>query len=56
MPSTKIGIVTGEIVALAIGALSPFTNQRRNGRAFSSLTARGGGLPIGVIDLKKKIF
>src|SRR5438270_2909299 len=23
--------------------------QRRNGRAFSSLTARGGGLPIGVI-------
>src|SRR5947209_19711043 len=22
--------------------------QRRNGRAFSSLTARGGGLPIGV--------
>src|SRR5215218_2385133 len=27
---------------------SPFTNQRRNGRAFSSLTARGGGLPIGV--------
>ena len=24
------------------------TNQRRNGRAFSSLTARGGGLPIGV--------
>src|SRR4029453_622707 len=25
-----------------------FTNQRRNGRAFSSLTARGGGLPIGV--------
>ena len=26
-----------------------FTNQRRNGRAFSSLTARGGGLPIGVM-------
>ena len=25
-----------------------FTNQRRNGRACSSLTARGGGLPIGV--------
>jgi hypothetical protein len=24
------------------------TNQHRNGRAFSSLTARGGGLPIGV--------
>src|SRR6266511_4348036 len=23
--------------------------QRRNGRAFSSLTARGGGLPVGVI-------
>src|SRR5437762_10175945 len=22
--------------------------QRRNGRAFSSLTARGGGLPVGV--------
>src|SRR5215216_4949913 len=32
---------------------SPFTNQRRNGRAFSSLTARGGGLPIGVkLDLE----
>ena len=28
---------------------SPFTHQRRNGRALSSLTARGGGLPIGVI-------
>jgi hypothetical protein len=26
-----------------------FPNQRRNGRACSSLTARGGGLPIGVI-------
>ena len=25
-----------------------FTNQRRNGRACSSLAARGGGLPIGV--------
>ena len=25
-----------------------FTNQRRNGSACSSLTARGGGLPIGV--------
>jgi hypothetical protein len=25
-----------------------FSNQRRNGRAFSSLTARGGSLPIGV--------
>src|SRR5215468_9514153 len=25
-----------------------FTNQRRNGRACSSLTARGGGLPVGV--------
>src|SRR6266487_6622118 len=25
-----------------------FMNQRRNGRAFSSLTARGGGLPVGV--------
>src|SRR6266849_3015204 len=24
--------------------------QRRNGRAFSSLTARGGGLPFGVIN------
>src|SRR5437016_7369223 len=24
--------------------------QRRNGRACSSLTARGGGLPVGVID------
>src|SRR6266446_3154777 len=23
--------------------------QRRNGRAFSSLTARGGGLPVGVM-------
>jgi hypothetical protein len=23
-------------------------SQRRNGRAFSSLTARGGGLPMGV--------
>src|SRR5215475_14378368 len=29
-----------------------FTNQRRNGRACSSLTARGGGLPIGVIELQ----
>src|SRR5215813_2726306 len=28
---------------------SPLT-QRRNGRACSSLTARGGGLPVGVID------
>src|SRR5215831_18578702 len=28
-----------------------FTNQRRNGRACSSLTARGGGLPIGVIPV-----
>src|SRR2546426_2941137 len=27
-----------------------FMNQRRNGRAFSSLTARGGGLPVGVIS------
>src|SRR5215471_18758172 len=35
------GSTTGETT-------SPFTNQRRNGRAFSSLTARGGGLPIGV--------
>src|SRR6516162_4949819 len=27
--------------------------QRRNGRAFSSLTARGGGLPVGVtLDLQ----
>ena len=26
-----------------------FTNQRRNGSACSSLTARGGGLPIGVM-------
>src|SRR6266498_981511 len=25
--------------------------QRRNGRAFSSLTARGGGLPVGVMTL-----
>src|SRR5438128_11245758 len=35
---------------------SPFTNQRRNGRACSSLTARGGGLPIGVkfATLEKK--
>src|SRR5262249_41762273 len=29
---------------------SPLT-QRRNGRACSSLTARGGGLPVGVIGL-----
>jgi hypothetical protein len=29
---------------------SPFPNQRRNGRALSSLTARSGGLPIGVIS------
>src|SRR6266540_6081276 len=33
--------------------------QRRNGRAFSSLTARGGGLPVGVIpkllDFAEKI-
>src|SRR5438445_3007604 len=36
------GSTTGETTSL-------FTNQRRNGRAFSSLTARGGGLPIGVI-------
>jgi len=35
------GSTTGETA-------SPFTHQRRNGRAFSSLTARGGGLPIGV--------
>jgi len=35
------GSTTGETTSL-------FTNQRRNGRAFSSLTARGGGLPIGV--------
>src|SRR5215813_405622 len=28
---------------------SPLT-QRRNGRACSSLTARGGGLPVGVIE------
>ena len=27
----------------------PSPTQRWNGRAFSSLTARGGGLPIGVI-------
>jgi hypothetical protein len=26
-------------------------NQRRNGKALSSLTARGGGLPVEVIDL-----
>src|ERR671915_148144 len=26
-------------------------NQRRNGKAFSSLTARGGGLPVEVIKL-----
>src|SRR6266446_4748952 len=25
--------------------------QRRNGRAFSSLTARGGGLPVGVTSI-----
>jgi hypothetical protein len=32
---------------------SPFTNQRRNGRACSSLTARSGGLPVGVITLSQ---
>ncbi len=36
------GSTTGETTFL-------FTNQRRNGRAFSSLTARGGGLPIGIM-------
>jgi hypothetical protein len=35
------GSMTGETTLL-------FPNQRRNGRASSSLTARGGGLPIGV--------
>jgi|SRR6266545_339082 len=41
-PSCGLGGSTpGETTSL-------FTNQRRNGRAFSSLTARGGGLPIGV--------
>src|SRR5713101_2648174 len=34
---------------------SSFTNQRRNGRAFSSLTARGGGLPIGVIEAPRYV-
>src|SRR5262249_53753691 len=27
--------------------------QRRNGRACSSLTARGGGLPVGVIETRR---
>src|SRR5262249_62030027 len=31
-----------------------FTNQRRNGRACSSLTARGGGLPIWGLHTPKK--
>jgi hypothetical protein len=38
------GSMTGETTLL-------FPNQRRNGRAFSSLTARGGGLPIGVSEM-----
>src|SRR5438128_9864919 len=40
------GSTTGETT-------SPFTTQRRNGRAFASLTARGGGLPIGVIGTRR---
>src|SRR5262249_57995113 len=40
-PSCGLGGSTpGETTSL-------FTNQRRNGRACSSLTARGGGLPVG---------
>jgi len=35
------GSMVGETISLV-------PNQRWNGRAFSSLTARGGGLPIGV--------
>src|SRR2546422_10109682 len=35
------GSTTGETTSL-------FMNQRRNGRAFSSLTARGGGVPTWV--------
>ena len=35
------GSRTGETTLL-------FPNQRRNGRAFACLTARGGGLPIGL--------
>src|SRR5215813_4228489 len=29
--------------------------QRRNGRACSSLTARGGGLPVGVSEMQRKL-
>src|SRR5262249_38172742 len=29
--------------------------QRRNGRACSSLTARGGGLPVGVIHRRSEV-
>src|SRR6267142_2763792 len=29
--------------------------QRRNGRAFSSLTARGGGLPVGVREINASL-
>jgi len=43
------GSMVGETISLV-----PY--QRWNGRAFSSLTARGGGLPIGVIFQKVKTF
>src|SRR4029453_2602711 len=37
------------------GRLSSLPGARRNGRASASLTARGGGLPIGVMGLEEAI-
>src|SRR5262249_20113379 len=49
--AVALRIALGVVVVLEAG-LSHKTSsappQRRNGRAFSSLTARGGGLPFGV--------
>src|SRR5215813_573959 len=56
--AVALRIALGVVVVLEAG-LSHKTSsappQRRNGRAFSSLTARGGGLPFGVIERRSLI-
>src|SRR5262249_55828118 len=49
--AVALRIALGVVVVLEAGLSNKTSSappQRRNGRAFSSLTARGGGLPFGV--------